>query len=35
MRDYIGDYYRVVKGDTRSLDSMAHNEYLCSLPPQR
>ena len=20
MRDYIGDYYRTIKGDTRSLD---------------
>ena len=25
IRDYIGDYYRVIKGDTRSLDSSSHN----------
>ena len=23
--DYLGDYYRVVKGDTRSLDDSSHD----------
>ena len=25
---YIGEYYRVIKGDTRSLDSSSHGIYL-------
>ena len=28
IRGNIGDYYRVIKGDTRSLDSSSYNGYI-------
>ena len=27
IRDYIGDYYRDIKGDTRSLDHSSYKDY--------
>ena len=27
MGDYMGEYYRGIKGDTRSLDYSSHGEY--------
>ena len=32
IRDYIGDYHRVTKGDTRSLDSSSHGHALPFFP---